>query len=214
MKILFFGDSITDAGRNREAQGHLYGYGYGFVRMIADELLGKTPWAHEIINRGINGERSVDLYARIKKDVWNLQPDIVSILMGANDVWHEIDSNNGVELDRYENVYRMMIEDTRKALPNAKIILCEPFFLKGKATDNTEEQPDRYQRFCALYDYAKVVKKLAEEYSLPFVPLQETLSKAAETSKVEYYLHDGVHPQVAGARLIADEWLKVFAELK
>jgi hypothetical protein len=60
----FLGDSIMDAGRNREAQGHLYGYGYGFVRMIADELLGKTPWAHEIINRGINGERSVDLYAR------------------------------------------------------------------------------------------------------------------------------------------------------
>ena len=98
-------------------------------------------------------------------------------------------------------------------MPNVKIILCEPFVLKGKATEDTLEQPDRYQRFCAIYDYAKVVKRLAEEYSLPFVPLQEVLSKAAETSKVEYYLHDGVHPQVAGARLIADEWLKTFADI-
>lgn len=213
MKILFLGDSITDAGRNKDVNGHLYGYGYGFVRIIADRLLGKTPGKHEIINRGIDGNRSVDLYARIKNDVWNLCPDLISILVGVNDIWHEIDSKNGVALSRFEKVYRMMIEDTIEALPNVKIILCEPFLLKGKATENTVEQPDRYERFCEIYEYAKVVKKLAEEYSLPFLPLQKPLVSATENSKVEYYLHDGVHPQVSGARLIADEWLKLFTEV-
>ena len=72
MKILFFGDSITDAGRNREMPTHLYGLGCGYVRVIADRLLGENPTAHEIINKGISGNRIVDLYARIKSEVWNL----------------------------------------------------------------------------------------------------------------------------------------------
>ena len=104
----------------------------------------------------------------------------------------------------------MMIEDTKKALPNTRLILCEPFVLEGSATSNTEEKPDRYERFCQVYEYAKVVKNLAEEYGLTFVPLQETFTRATEKSKAEYYLSDGVHPDVAGANLIAKEWIKHF----
>ena len=77
----------------------------------------------------------VDLYARIKKDVWNLKPDVLSILIGVNDVWHEIGSRNGVEIDRFERVYRTLIKETLERLPDCKIMLLEPFVLKGAATE-------------------------------------------------------------------------------
>lgn len=210
MRILFFGDSITDAGRNREAPESISGLGVGFVRVLADRLIGKKANQYEIINRGNSGNRVVDLYSRIKMDCWNYTPDVISILIGVNDVWHELKRKNGVEINRFEKVYRMMIEDTKKALPNAKIILCEPFVLEGAATKNTEEVPDKYQQFLAVYDYAKVVKKLAEEYGLSFVALQEKFNEGAAKNGVEHYLSDGVHPWFGGATLIADEWLKVF----
>ena len=212
MKILFFGDSITDASRNRSSLTDISSLGYGFVRVIADRLTGNNPEKYEVINTGIGGNRVVDLYARIKVDAWNLKPDVMSILIGVNDVWHEVDWKNGVELDRFEAVYRMLIADTKKALPNVQIILCEPFVLKGRATDSTEVMPDRYERFCEVSKYAKVVEKLAAEFDLAFLPLQDAFTKAAEKSKAEYYLSDGVHPATAGATLIADAWMKLFKE--
>ena len=210
MRILFFGDSITDMGRNREqnASSDIFGYGSGYPMFVAGNLYGEDPNAYEILNRGISGNRIVDLYARIKSDVWNLSPDVLSILIGVNDVWHEIGGQNGVELDRFEKVYRMLIEDTKKALPNIQIMLCEPFVLEGCAT--VEEGTDKFERFCAVYDYAQIVKKLAEEYGLHFVALQEKFDEAAKKHGKEHYLYDGVHPMVAGANLIAQEWLKVF----
>lgn len=214
MKILFFGDSITDMGRNRteNASGCIWSYGSGYPMFVASDLYRIDPNKYEVINRGISGNRTVDLYARIKADVWNLQPDVLSILIGINDVWHEIISKNGVDIVRFEKMYRHIIEDTKAVLPNVKIVLCEPFVLKGCATINTEAIPDRYERFCEIYDYAKVVKKLAEEYGLYFLPLQEQFTKKAEQYGVEPYLYDGVHPMVAGATLIADEWVKLFKE--
>ena len=213
MKILFFGDSITDAQRTREESENIGPLGLGFVRSIADTLLGEYPGQYEIINRGISGNRIVDLYARVKSDVWNLQPDVLSILVGVNDVWHEINYSNGVDLERFEKIYRLLIEDTKKALPNTQIILCEPFVLEGSATDNTEYMPDRYDRFKQVFDYAKVVKKLAQEFSLPFIELQDKFTKKAQENQGKRYLFDGVHPHVAGARLIAQEWLKEFNKL-
>ena len=144
--------------------------------------------------------------------MWNLQPDVLSILIGINDVWDEIDHQNGVDIVRFEKVYRALIEDTKKVLPNVQIVLCEPFVLHGLATDNIEAIPDRYERFCEIYDYAKVIKNLAKEYDLLFLPLQEKLTEKAKEYGEKHYLYDGVHPMVAGAKLIADEWLKVFEE--
>ena len=212
MRILFLGDSITDMGRNREANKStdIWSYGSGYPMFVAGSLYGENPRQHEIINRGISGNRVVDLYARIKADVWNLQPDVLSILIGINDVWHEIDRKNGVELDRFEKIYRLMIEDTKKALPNVKIVLCEPFVLPGYAT--VEDNTDKYQRFCEVYKYAEVVRELSKEYGLYFLPLQQKFNEAAEKYGAQYYLYDGVHPMVAGAKLIADEWVKLFKE--
>jgi lysophospholipase L1-like esterase len=204
MKILFYGDSITDAHRDRTADNYLSSYGFGYPSFVAGELLSKNPEQYEIINRGISGNRIVDLYARIKADVWNLQPDVLSILVGVNDVWHEINYNNGVELERFDRIYRMMLDDTLKVLPNVKIILCEPFVLDGAATT------EKYEDFLQVKMYAKAVKQIAEDYNLPLVSLQETLEEAAKRSAPEFVLADGVHPAIGGAKLIADEWLKVF----
>ena len=205
MKILFYGDSITDAGRN---YGMLHGeeaMGYGYVKYVVAGLKERGFAEEDIINRGISGNRIVDLYARIKLDCWNHQPDFLSILIGVNDIWHELEIQNGVELDRFEKMYRILIEDTKKVLPNVKIMLCEPFILEGAATSA------RMNDFADVYQYAKVVKKLAEEYGLYFLPLQEKLSQAAANG-VENLLADGVHPAEAGAKLIASEWLKKFDE--
>ena len=212
MKILFFGDSITDADRKRNDDSYITALGTGYVRVVADRLQGREPDKYEIINRGINGNRVVDLYARIKSDVWNLQPDVLSILIGINDIWHEINYGNGVDIKRFENVYRMLLADTKKVLPNTKMILCEPFVLEGIATCNTEENANRYERFCEVYQYAKVVEKLAKEFDIPFLPLQQKFTEKANQTKPEHYLADGVHPHIAGATLIADEWLKLFKE--
>lgn len=206
MKILFFGDSITDANREREIDFSLKSYGFGYVRAIAGELLFAEPTKHEIINRGISGNRIVDLYARIKKDLWNVKPDVLSILIGVNDIWHEIAHQNGVDIVRFEKVYRNIIEETKERVPNVKIILCEPFVLLG------EETKDSYERFLEVKEYAKVVKKLAEEYGLVFLPLQEKFDELATKYEAANYLFDGVHPSVVGAQLIANEWLSVFNE--
>ena len=207
MKIVFFGDSITDMNRNRDVDGNAFGYGVGYVNSVSGTLKYENPEKYQIINRGIGGNRVVDLYARVKVDVWNQEPDLISILIGVNDVWHEIYGNNGVEIDRFERIYRMLIEDTKKRLPNVKFILCEPFVLKGSATE------EKYEEFCEVKKYAAVVKKLAEEYGAPFVALQEKFDEEAAKYGAEHYLYDGVHPDVAGAKLIAEEWLKAFRNM-
>ena len=204
MKILFYGDSITDMARSREMDGNAFGYGVGYVNSVSATLKYENPEQYEIINRGISGNRVVDLYARIKADVWNHNPDVISILIGINDIWHEIYGGNGVELDRFERVYRMMLEDTKKTLPNVKFIFCEPFVLKGSATE------EKYAEFLEVKKYAAVIKKLAEEYGIPFVALQEKFDEGAAKHGAVHYLYDGVHPDIAGGKLIAEEWLKVF----
>ena len=208
MKILFFGDSITDALRDKNSTVYNTVYGSGFVMQIAGRLFESNPVGYEIINTGISGHRVVDLYARIKKDAWNHNPDVINILIGVNDVWHEINYQNGVELDRFEKVYRMLIEDTKKALPNAKIIINEPFVLRGSATE------EQYDRFLEVFDYAKVVRKIADDYGLYFLPLQKAFDEAAEKYGAETVLRDGVHPTVQGSVLIATEWIKLFNKIQ
>lgn len=207
MKILFFGDSITDMGRNRQLEdGNVHTYGDGYVFMIASELIGKNPLDYQIINRGESGNRIVDLYARIKRDVWNLKPDVLSILIGTNDVWHEIGSCNGVDLERWTRVYKDIIKETQSRLPKTQIIIMEPFILKGVATEAN------YESFLEIKEYAKRARLIAEEFNLPFVKLQGAFDRCSEKFGVERYLYDGVHPNIAGAKIIAEEWFRTFNE--
>ena len=210
--ILFQGDSITDCGRDKENQTH---NGRGYAHLVSAHLMGNYPYQYECINRGISGNRVVDLYARIKKDMINLKPDYMSILIGINDVWHEYTRQNGVDAKKFEMVYGLMIEELKKALPDLKIMILEPFVLPGRATSTDEEHPGRWEFFvkeCALRREA--AKRVAEKYGLLFVPLQDMLSKANEDAPEDYWLADGVHPTPAGHELIKKEWLKAFEQLK
>lgn len=98
----------------------------------------------------------------------------------------------------------MLIDDTRKALPSAKFILVAPFFLEGSATN------ERMDEFINIYEYADVVRKIANDYEFPIVDLQAKFTSLAEKNGASYYLYDGVHPTIAASKIIADEWLEVF----
>ena len=208
MKILFYGDSITDMARRRECDNlsdTAFAYGVGYPVFIAGELH-QQPDRYEVINRGIAGDEIVNLYARACADVWSYEPDVVSILIGINDLYHQVSLKAGVELERYIQVYKMLLEDTKKRLPNVKFVLCEPFVLKGVATEAI------YDHFLQIKDYAAAVKQIAEEYGAYFLPLQNVLETATAAARQDTYLYDGIHPTAAGAKLIADEWLKLFRE--
>lgn len=206
MVIVNFGDSITDAGRNREAPvTRKDALGFGYPLLLQAELGFENPEKYLVINRGIGGHRIVDLYARVKKDVWNLKPDVLSILIGVNDVWHDLsDDPNGVDIVRFEKMYRTLLDETLAVLPNLKIMLMEPFVAHGVTTDAKADD------FAKVKDYAKVVKKLAEEYHLSFLPLQEKFDELEAKYDPSYWTADGVHPTVMGAKMIANEWIKLF----
>lgn len=194
--FLLQGDSITDAGRSRENDAVR---GNGYPTLVAAELMYDYPGEFEIINRGISGNRVVDLYARVKKDFLNLKPDYLSILIGVNDVWHDYSAEpNGVADGRYRKVYDMLIEELKAELPDVKIYILEPFVLCGAGTQEHWEEFDREVRL-----RAKSAKWIAEKYGLPFVSLQDKFDAACEKCEASYWLRDGVHPTAAGHELIA-----------
>ena len=204
-RILFQGDSITDASRSREDDKHL---GIGYPRFVSGELALDNPGEYEFFNRGIGGNRIVDIYARIKKDLINLKPDVMSILIGINDVWHEVGEQNGVDAEKFFNVYSLIIEEVKSALPNIKIMIMEPFVLKARAT---EENWDYFETETAKRQ--EMAKKIAEKYNLKYIPLQDKFNEAAKLAPNDYWLGDGVHPTYAGHELIKREWIKAFKEL-
>lgn len=206
MKILFQGDSITDVGRNSNA-GSLISIGQGYALLIDAELSVKYPGKFEFMNYGISGNRVVDVYARIKRDCWNPEPDVISVLLGVNDIWHEVEGHNGVETNRFYNVYKMLVQDTMEKLPGVKMILMEPFVLPGAAT---EENLAAFQTGVA--ERGEAVRTIAGETKQFFLPLQNIFDEAVKVCPASYWLGDGVHPTPAGHKLIADAWLKLFEE--
>jgi len=214
-KILFQGDSITDAGRERD---WIYSWGKSYPFLVEAELGVDRPAEYDFINRGVSGNRIVDLYARMKEDIINLKPDYISFLIGVNDVWHEFGKHNGVDADKYEKIYCMLIEEIKEALSDVQIMILEPFCLRATATENTIEEPDKWSIFSSeVRKRAKKAKVVAERYNLPFVPLQEKFDKASEltanTVGNSYWLWDGVHPSPKGHELIKREWLKAFEKM-
>lgn len=210
--ILFQGDSITDSGRKND-WGHNMGFGY--ATMVSGALGVTEPYAYRFINKGVSGNRIVDLYARIKKDMINLKPDYMSILIGVNDVWHEIGEQNGVDADKFEMVYCLLIEELKAALPELKIMILEPFALAASVTDPADK-PERYPLFRRETELrAQAAKRVAEKYGLTFVPLQEAFDRAeADAPERGQWLWDGVHPTAAGHTLIKEAWLKAFEGMK
>lgn len=210
-KILFQGDSITDCGRSKEGGTRM---GEGYAMLVKTQLAFENPNKYDFYNRGISGNRIVDVYARIKSDIINLKPDYMSLLIGVNDVWHEIEAQNGVDAEKFEKIYCMLIEEIRAALPDIKIMILEPFCLRGPATDNTEAKPDKWNIFHSeVRKRAEKAKAVAEKYGLVYVELQKHFDELAKTAENTYWLSDGVHPTYMGHEMIKREWLKAFEEL-
>jgi lysophospholipase L1-like esterase len=210
--ILFQGDSITDCGRSRENDGSM---GSGYATMVAAELGAANPYRYQFYNRGVAGDRIVDLYARIRKDMINLKPDCMSILVGVNDVAHEYKHRNGVDAAKFKMICGLIIEELKRELPALKIMLLEPFILPGSITEDTQDHPQRwayYRDEVALR--AMAAKEIADKYGLPFVPLQDAFTAAnADAPEQSYWTFDGVHPTPAGHALIKRAWLDAFKSL-
>ena len=211
--ILFQGDSITDCGRNRE---WFEAVGDGYPVLVKAQLGYECPEEYAFQNRGISGNRIVDVYARIKEDIINLKPDYMSILVGVNDVLHELGGScNGVDAEKYEKIYGMLIEEVKVALPELQILILEPFCLRAVATENREEEPDRWNVLrTEVEKRAEKAKAVAEKYNLTFVPLQEKFDEASKNTENSYWLRDGVHPTAMGHELIKREWMKAFHSLQ
>lgn len=206
MKILFQGDSITDAGRVYDNDLNI---GRGYPHLIKGSLGFEEPEKYEFLNRGINGSRIVDLYARIRSDIINLKPDVLSILIGVNDVWHNFwEKPNGVPTDKYFKIYDMLIEEIKEALPNIKIMILEPFVLKEWAT---QDHWDTFRE--EVEKRARMAKKIAEKHDLTFIALQDGFDKLSRKAPVAYWLGDGVHPTAMGHEFIKNEWIKIFKTL-
>ena len=201
-RILFQGDSITDADRERSRDAHL---GVGYPNLVAAKLGFEEPGKYEFFNRGISGNRSIDVLARIKCDLINLKPDVLSILMGINDVWHELAAENGVSTEDYETYYDMFISHVKAELPDTRIIMLEPFVLKGPAT---EEKWDEFRS--GAEEKVAAAARVAKKHGIQFVPLMAKFDEAAKLAEPEYWLKDGVHPTPMGHELIAREWLNAF----
>lgn len=206
MKILFQGDSITDAGRIKEKEDHM---GQGYPLLVKACLGFEANDEYEFINKGIGGNRIVDIYARMRKDIINISPDVLSLLIGVNDVWHEFSpSPNGVDENKFYKIYDMLIEEILEALPNIKIIILEPFVLKG---ENTEDNWEIFNE--EVKKRAKLAARIAEKHKLVFVPLQEGFDKLTERKEANYWLRDGVHPTAMGHEYIKNEWINAFKSL-
>jgi lysophospholipase L1-like esterase len=203
--ILFQGDSITDAGRNRKdeetpnLQSQLGG-GYPLFT-TANILANHADKELKIYNRGISGNKVFQLAERWEKDCIALKPDILSILIGVNDFWHTKSHDYTGTVETYATDYSKLIADTKKALPNVKIVILEPFIIHGgRALDDTWEN--------GFAPYRNAAKKIAHDYDLTFVPLQSVFNEALKQAPVSYWGPDGVHPSFVGAQLMAQAWVK------
>lgn len=203
--ILFQGDSITDAGRKKDDPdfNDASALGSGYAMIAASELLYKYADKNlKIYNRGISGNKVFQLAERWDKDCLSLNPKVLSILIGVNDFWHKVNGNYNGTIETYRNDLKALLNETKQKLPSVKLIIGEPFAVKGiKAVD------DKW--FPAFNDYRKAAREMADQFDAVFIPYQTVYEKAQKSAPGVYWTNDGVHPTLAGAHLMAHAWLEV-----
>jgi len=199
IKILFQGDSITDAGRDKR---NYYNMGNGYPKYASALIAEQYPDIEfEFINLGISGNRTSQLFDRLYTDGIAFQPDIISILIGINDIWHRHGAGKIATTDaQLELNYRSILERIRRET-NAKILILSPYLLKREAPDAEAFAED-------LKTVLPIIRKLADEYADVFVPLDEHFKVAEPLSEPYFYSNDGVHPNPNGAEFIG----KIYAE--
>ena len=205
--LLFQGDSITDMrwGRNQKDRNHYLGHSY--VYLIASRLLTDMPQAKlNFLNRGISGNTVADLKARWRQDALDLKPDVLSILIGVNDVGRAVRSGKDVDVAAFEADYRSLFDQSRQANPELKIVLLEPFVLPvtrvKAAWEAWRGKIDRLR---------PVVAKLASEHNAVLLKTQDIFDDAAQQVEPSHWIWDGVHPLPQGHELIARNWIEAAA---
>jgi lysophospholipase L1-like esterase len=199
-RVLFQGDSITDGNRGRTPDpNHILGHGYVFL--IAARHGAAFPERKlEFLNRGISGHTTADLQQRWQADTLDLKPDVLSILVGAND------STKQVPIDQYERNYEQLLASAKAANPRIRLVLCQPFVFPGgrKLAQFAVWQEDIRQR-------QQVVTRLAAKYGAVIVDFQAALDAACQRAPLEHWVWDGVHPTYSGHQILADAWERAVA---
>jgi len=206
MKILFQGDSITDAFRKPQELNPAYKLGNGYAFLAAAQLSAHQPerrWEFE--NRGISGHGVRDLAARWQDDAVNLEPDLVSLLVGVNDTIQFMQNSSTLDDAEFLEIYASLVDALIERRPQTKILLLEPFLLEvGDVTAVWKNH---------LRPRQVGIGRLAEERNLPFAPLQRIFNEACRKAPAAYWTYDGIHPTHAGYHLIAERWLQCAASL-
>lgn len=204
--VLFQGDSITDTGRSREVDvasqaNSQPAMGNGYAWLTASTLLLDRPDdGLKFFNRGISGNKVHQLDERWQTDCVDLKPSVVSILIGVNDIWHTLNGNFDSTVEKYVVGYRALVERTRKELPDARLVICEPFVTRCGAVD------DKW--FPEFDGYRAAARQVANESGARFVPFQSMFDALSKLASPEHWAHDGVHPTWAGSAMMAHTWLK------
>jgi lysophospholipase L1-like esterase len=202
--VLFQGDSITDWGRNHDKTiaNDTSSLGTGYCLLASGLLLQTHPDKNlQIFNKGISGNKVFQLADRWDADTLAIKPNVLSIHIGVNDFWHTLSHAYNGTIDTYIGDYHKLLDRTKQALPDVKLIICEPFAVKGvKAVD------DKW--YPAFDAYRKAARDIANEYNAAFVPWQTVTDKALELAPPTYWSLDGVHPSLAGEALMAHAWME------
>lgn len=197
-KILFQGDSITNAFRKPEEINNAFQLGAGYVQKIASFYQHDYPeWKLEFLNRGVSGNKISDLRLRWVADTVCLYPDLISILCGINDSESDVKD--------YDREYRELIEYTFQALPQVKIVLMEPFLLSSHHRMGKEFL--KWKQNVMLYQQA--VQKICEDYQLLFIPMQSCFDHACQKASPAHWIYDGIHPTAAGFEVMSRQWIKI-----
>ncbi len=201
--VLFQGDSITDCGRNRTVAeaNQAAALGTGYPLLVAAELLRANPRAGlAVFDRGVSGNTVPDLDARWQADALDLEPTVLSILIGVNDLWHKLNGSFSGTGASYETGYAALLARTKSALPGVRLVVLEPFVLRtGVVNDSWFPEFDQRRAAAA---------RVAHEAGATFVPLQAMFDRLTREAPPSYWSADGVHPSVAGHGAIAQEWLR------
>src|SRR5438477_5159790 len=199
--VLFQGDSITDGGRNRAAPepNQPGALGTSYPLLVAAAALAAHPdRALRFYNRGVSGDKVPDLERRWATDTLPLEPDVLSILVGVNDFWHKLSHGYTGTVQQYEDQYVALLEETRRALPQVRLLVLEPFALRCGAVD------DRW--FPEFDERRAAARRVAQHAGARFVPLQAVFDDLARKGVPQYWAADGVHPTPAGHAVIAEQW--------
>lgn len=211
-RLLFQGDSITDMkwGRNESDRNHYLGHSY--VYLIAARLGVDMPEAQlDFYNRGKSGHTVQNLRNRWQADAIEMTPDVLSILVGINDVGQTLrkDIASAVDTKAWESDYRYLLDASRKANPDIRLVLLDPFVLASGRL----KEPATYRAYRGQVDrLIAIVTQLAEEYDTAHVRTQQVFDQAAKSVSPEHWIWDGVHPLPQGHELIARQWVQTASE--